>query len=176
LPRSTKSRALNEESGAVATLEREEDVTTATTDTVDVDDDDAPQFEFTSEAAPDDFQPDRRTPGRVRRPSFFDGILRDDSVFGQGWQRIPITSDEHKQAAVRELNRAKLHLNKIGAEMDPPLPEIGLDLDVSSDTDVFYRSRVAQKRERRSTNGDAEIAAQEELEFGDDVDEDDRDA
>lgn len=143
----------------MAVLEPEgdaEDVTTATDDTeVDEELDTDPRFAFTSEPAPPDFQPDRKTPGRVRQPSYFDDILRRDDVFDTGkWQRIPVDSEEHADAALRELNRSKLHLNKLG--LAEGLPEIGLDLDKrliekgADENAVYYRSRTAQKRERKN--------------------------
>jgi hypothetical protein len=65
---------------------------------------------------------------------------------------VPVESKEHAAAVLRELNRAKLHLNKTAAEGEA---EIGLDLDVRGDA-VYYKSRVAQKRERKNgTNGSA---------------------
>jgi hypothetical protein len=78
---------------------------------------------------------------------------------------VPVNSKEHAEATKRELNRAKLWLNKTGLEEDPPLPEIGLDLDEREDA-VYYKSRTAQKRERRA-NGSANGSAidQDELEF-----------
>jgi hypothetical protein len=127
---------------------------TSTTDN-DIDSDleeelDDPQFEFTDEWAPDDFTPDRKAPGRVRRPSYYDDILRRDDVFNSGqWRRIPVSSPEHLEAAKRELNRSKLFLNKEGLLQDPPLPEIGLDLDERKDA-LYYRARIAQKRERKN--------------------------
>lgn len=157
MPRSTKSRG-------VATLEREEEDTAVTTaqdqdDLVDeVDEDDEgevgdPSFTFESFPAPKGFQPDRKAPGRVRRPSYFDNILRRDDVFESGeWQMVPVQSPEHLEAVKRELNRAKLWLNKTGLEQDPPLPEIGLDMDEREDA-VYYRARKAQKRERKNGNG-----------------------
>lgn len=171
MPRSTKSKGVNEEtSGAIDTLEPEEntDEMTSATDDADVELDDElddPGFEFTDEPAPDDFTPDRKTPGRVRRPSYYDDVLRRDDVFNSGqWRRIPVTGPEHLEAAKRELNRSKLYLNKIGLEEG--LPEIGLDLDERKDA-LYYRSRTAQKRERKNgtTNGEA-IDASDEI--GDD--------
>jgi hypothetical protein len=156
LPRSTKSRAVQEEQdSSVAVLEPEGDVEDVTTATDDVDEElSDPRFSFTSEAAPDDFTPDRKTPGRVRQPSYFDDVLRREDVFDTGrWQRIPVDGPEHADAALRELNRSKLHLNKQG--LAEGLPEIGLDLDVrltekgAEEDAVYYRSRTAQKRERK---------------------------
>jgi hypothetical protein len=175
LPRSTKSKRAAE-TGNVATLDREEEtiVTTATDQEADEDQGVDPRFTFESFAAPKDFQPDRKTPGRVRQPSYFDDVLRSSEVFESGeWQMVPVSGEEHAQATLRELNRAKLHLNKTGLEEDPPLPEIGLDLDVREDA-VYYKSRTAQKRERRANGtaiAEADAADQEELEF--DQDEDD---
>lgn len=178
MPRSTKSRGV-QASGNVAVLEPEgdiEDVTTSTDET-EVDDelDTDPRFAFTSEPAPEDFTPDRKTPGRVRQPSYFDEILRREDVFDTGkWQRIPVDSEEHAEAALRELNRSKLHLNKLG--LAEGLPEIGLDLDKrltdkgADENAVYYRSRTAQKRERKngSTNGvdaDTEMEETDEDEY-----------
>ena len=152
MPRASKSRRLqDEESGGVAVLDPEETITEMTTTDADVELDedlDDPGFEFTDEPAPDDFTPDRKAPGRVRKPSIFDDVLRRDDVFNSGnWRRIPVTSEEHLEAAKRELNRSKLYLNKIGLE--DGLPEIGLDLDERKDA-LYYRSRTAQKRERKN--------------------------
>jgi phage protein D len=176
LPRSTKSRAVQgEQDSGVAVLEREGDVENVTT-AEDVDEElSDPRFSFTSEAAPEDFQPDRKTPGRVRQPSYFDDVLRRDDVFDTGnWQRIPVDGPEHAEAALRELNRSKLHLNKQG--LAEGLPEIGLDLDVrlkdkGYDEDaVYYRSRTAQKRERKP-NGQPTDSAENEGEFDDEYDD-----
>jgi hypothetical protein len=161
LPRSTKSKGVQ---GSVDVLEREEDDVTTATDEIDGDELDStdPRFTFESQPAPADFQPDRKTPGRVRQPSYFDTILRHREVFESGqWQMVPVTSREHAEATLRELNRAKLYLNKLGLEEDPPLPEIGLDLDVREDA-VYYKSRTAQKRERKGNgNGSAETTETE---------------
>lgn len=173
MPRSTKSRAVQEDaSGGITTLEPKEtdNEMTATNTEVDLDEElDDPGFEFTDEPAPDDFQPDRKTPGRVRRPSYYDDVLRRDDVFNSGgWRRIPISSPEHLEAAKRELNRSKLFLNKIGLEEDPPLPEIGLDLDERKDA-LYYRSRTAQKRERR--NGTTDNGALDTADDGDEYED-----
>jgi hypothetical protein len=133
---------------------------TAATDTEAPEDDGLdtdPRFIFESMPAPKDFQPDRKTPGRVRQPSYFDDVLRRDDVFESGeWQMIPVNSKEHAEAAKRELNRAKLWLNKTGLEADPPLPEIGLDLDEREDV-VYFKSRTAQKRERKNGNSTSDF-------------------
>lgn len=158
MPRSTKSKGVQ---GSVDVLEREDEGTDVTTATDEIDGDELdstdPRFTFESQPAPPDFQPDRKTPGRVRQSSYFDTILRHSEVFESGqWQMVPVTSKEHAEATLRELNRAKLYLNKLGLEEDPPLPEIGLDLDVREDA-VYYKSRTAQKRERKGNgNGSAE--------------------
>ena len=151
MPRSTNSKGVQE--GNVDTLEPDEAVID---EALDEDDDEEavdPSFEFESFPAPKDFRPDRKAPGRVRRPSYFDNILRRDDVFESGeWQMVPVKSPEHLEAVRRELNRAKLWLNKTGLEQDPPLPEIGLDMDEREDA-VYYRARTAQKRERKNGNG-----------------------
>jgi len=169
LPRSTKSKGVVQ--GSVGVLEREDEgteVTTAATDEIDGDELDStdPRFTFESQPAPEDFQPDRKTPGRVRQPSYFDTILRHRDVFESGkWQMVPVTSKEHAEATLRELNRAKLYLNKLGLEEIPPLSEIGLDLDVREDA-VYYRSRTAQKRERKGNgNGSTETDETTEPEY-----------
>lgn len=175
MPRSSKSRGVQEETlGGIATMEPEgeiEDMSTATTDEEDLSD---PRFSFTSEPAPEGFTPDRKTPGRVRQPSYFDDILRQPGVFDTGeWQRIPVDSPEHADAALRELNRSKLHLNKQG--LSEGLPEIGLDLDVRlkekgyEEDAVYYRSRTAQKRERK-VNGNGSV-----IESAIDIDEESSD-
>jgi hypothetical protein len=165
--------------GAAATLDpqdtpitdpQETDTVTAVTsepadvDTTDDDGDDAAtNFEFSMEAAPEGYTPERKTPGRQRRPSFFDDKLRSAEVFGKGWQRVPVSSEEHKAAVIRELSRAKLYLNGTGRVGDEP--EIGLDLDDKQDEAVYFKARVAQKRERKSNGGDAltENAAEDGL-------------
>jgi hypothetical protein len=141
-------------------------VTTAPADTEnDENDDDAStQFEFSMEAAPEDYTPERKTPGRQRRPSFFDDKLRSEEVFGKGWQRVPVTSEEHKAAVIRELNRAKLYLNGTGRVGDEP--EIGLDLDDKQDDAVYFKARVAQKRERKSASNGSEALAENADEEG----------
>lgn len=176
MPRSTKSRGVNDDAtGGVTTLEPEENteqMTSATDTDIDEDLDGPENFTFTSEPAPEDFTPDRKTPGRVRKPSVFDDILRKDNVFDTGgWQRIPVDSEEHADAALRELNRSKLHLNKLG--LAEGLPEIGLDLDVrlkakGYDEDaVYYRSRTAQKRERKNGTNGSEADSVDETETDD---------
>lgn len=127
----------------------EYDEETDVTDEVEDEQEDT-QFEFSMEPAPEDYQPDRKTPGRQRRPSFFDDKLRDPSVFEKGWQRVPVTSDEHKAAVLRELHRAKLYLNGTGRSEGEP--EIGLALDDKQDDAVYFKSRVAQKRTRKPKN------------------------
>lgn len=125
----------------------------AVSSAVDTEDDTvAGAFEIVSEPAPADYAPERKTPGRTRRPSAFDDILRTEGVFGAGWQRVPVSSKEHKDFVLRELNRAKLYLNSSG-RLDGE-PEIGLDLDDKKDDAVYFKSRVAQKRERKA-NGEA---------------------
>ena len=85
----------------------------------------------------------------------YDDVLRRDDVFNSGqWRRIPVTGPEHLEAAKRELNRSKLFLNKIGLEEG--LPEIGLDLDERKDA-LYYRSRTAQKRERKNGVSDSDV-------------------
>lgn len=182
MPRSTKSKRASEEAGSVATLEPEDDTMTTTEDTETDEELETtdPRFTFESFPAPKDFTPDRKTPGRVRQPSYFDDKLRDPDIFESGeWQMVPVTSKEHSKAVDRELNRAKLWLNKTGLEEDPPLPEIGLDLDFREDA-VYYRSRTAQKRERKNgRNGshesirDQDDLDQEELEFDEEFSGDD---
>lgn len=137
----------------------ENDVSTATAtdyDETTAEDQDSPQFEIVSEPAPADYSPERKTPGRQRRPSVFDDLLRSGSVFEQGWQRVPVSSEEHRAYVLRELNRAKLYLNGTG-KVDGE-SEIGLDLDPTKTDAVYYKSRVAQKRERKS-NGNEALAA-----------------
>lgn len=121
------------------------------TESEDDDNDASTQFEFSMEAAPEDYTPERKTPGRQRRPSFFDDKLRADDVFGKGWQKVPVTSEEHKAAVIRELSRAKLYLNGTGRNEGEP--EIGLDLDDKQDDAVYFKARVAQKRERKANAG-----------------------
>lgn len=139
----------NRRHGNVSTIERpttqENEVTTATD--VDATEDEA-QFELTMEPAPEDYSPERKTPGRERKVSFFDNRLRASDVFEKSWQRVPVTSDEHRAYVLRELNRAKLYLNGTG-RLDGE-PEIGLDLDDKKEDAVYFKSRVAQKRERKS--------------------------
>lgn len=121
-------------------------------------------FEFDMAPAPDDYEPERKTPGRERKPSFFDDKLRASDVFMQGWQRVPATSEEHKAAILRELNRAKLYLNKLAERSGEDL--IGLDLDDKQDDAVYFKSRVAQKRERKNGEAVSEAAAEDGLETG----------
>lgn len=157
MPRSRNSRRAG--TGATATLdptpeiEDTADMTSVDTTPDDVDTDDAVSFDLSMEAAPSDFQPDRKVPGRQRRPSFFDDKLRASDVYDQGWQRVPVTSQEHKEFVVRELNRSKLYLNGTGRQEGED--EIGLDLDEKQDDAVYFKSRKAQKRERKA-NGNAE--------------------
>lgn len=175
MPRSTKSRAVQE--GNVATLEHEEEAEIVTTaqdsDTIDEEGElGDPRFSFESQPAPPDFTPDRKTPGRVRQPSYFDDILRHPDVFESGrWQMVPVSGSEHAEATKRELNRAKLWLNKTGLEEDPPLPEIGLDLDERNDA-VYYRSRTAQKRERKNGTGNGVTTDTDNVEEIEDYEDD----
>jgi hypothetical protein len=150
----------NKRHGNVATIEpdtQEDTMTTATDTDYDetTDDETTTSFELFQEPAPADYSPDRKTPGRQRRPSFFDDKLRASDVFNQGWQRVPVTSDEHKAYVLRELNRAKLYLNGTGRLEDEP--EIGLDLDDKKDDAVYYKSREAQKRTRKD-KGESALA------------------
>jgi hypothetical protein len=134
-----------EENSSVAVITTNDEVDDAV-----VDDETDTQFEFSMEPAPEDYQPDRKTPGRQRRPSFFDDKLRDPSVYNQGWQRVPVTSEEHKAAVLRELHRAKLYLNGTGRKEGEP--EIGLALDDKQEDAVYFKSRQAQKRTRKKTS------------------------
>lgn len=182
MPRSTNSKRVQDESAVSTiepdeddetTLDEDEDVTDEVEDDEEEDEDEATLgFSFESRPAPKDFTPDRKTPGRVRQPSYFDDILRREDVYGKGWQMVPVTSKEHIKAVLRELNRAKLHLNKTAEEGEP---EIGLDLDVREDA-VYYKSRLAQKRERKNgTNGAGPTAEDESVEE-DDVENGDEEA
>jgi hypothetical protein len=121
------------------------DVTAATDEDV--------TFELSMEEAPEDYTPDRKTPGRERKASYFDNKLRAPGVFGGGWQRVPVSSEDEKAFVIRELNRAKLFLNGTGLEAGEP--EIGLDLDDKKDDAVYFRSRIAQKRTRKGKDGEA---------------------
>lgn len=98
--------------------------------------DDELTFDFTVEAAPEDYEPQRANPGRTRKPSPFDEVLRD--AYGKGWQRVAHNGDEEKRKAIhRELTRAKSFVN------------VGLDLN-DTDTHVEFRSRELQKRTRKA--------------------------
>lgn len=149
----------NKRHGNVTTVERsgsqteysENAVSAAVTDVEDNDVDAG--FELSMEAAPADYSPERKTPGRQRRESYFDTRLRASDVFNQGWQRVPVHSAEQKAYVLRELNRAKLYLNGTGRL--PGEPEIGLDLDDKKDDAVYFKSRVAQKRERKDNGANA---------------------
>lgn len=163
MPRSTKSKGVAEQ-GSVATLEPEEEVedVTSQTDTVDEVDEDEDEvderdtgFTFESMPAPDDFKPEKKSPGRSRQPSYFDNLLRDPEIFGsKKWQMVPVTSKEHAEAVVRELNRARMYLNK-PENRGPDDPDVSYDHEIREDA-VYWRSRIAQKRERKSvTNGDS---------------------
>jgi hypothetical protein len=77
---------------------------------------------------------------------------------------VPVTSEEHKAAVIRELNRAKLYLNGTGRVGDEP--EIGLDLDDKQDDAVYFKARVAQKRERKSASNGSEALAENADEEG----------
>lgn len=113
----------------------ETDETTATATDVE-----GPTFDFTVEAAPEGYEPERKNPGRTRTPSPFDQTLRD--VFGKGWQRAQYTSEDHKNAIYRELTKAKSHTG------------VGLDLN-ETDTHVEFRSRELQQRKtRKGKNGE----------------------
>lgn len=137
---------------------------TAATDTEDV------TFELSMEEAPADYTPDRKTPGRERKPSYFDDKLRADGVFGGGWQRVPVSSQEEKDYVVRELNRAKLYLN--GPGLNEGEPEIGLDLDTAKDDAVYFKARVAQKRTRKAKDGETLEEGQEADGYESDADGD----
>lgn len=148
---------------------QDEETTEVSSTDVDTEADTDTQFEFSMEPAPEDFTPDRKTPGRQRKPSFFDDKLRDPEIYGKGWQRVPFSSEEHKQAILRELHRAKMYLNSTG--MNPGEDEIGLALDVKQDDAIYFKSRKAQKRERKAKNKDANPQNLDEDE-GDNGDED----
>jgi hypothetical protein len=167
----------NKRHGNVATIEpetMETDMTSATDTEEDYETngDSAGAFELYQEPAPADYSPDRKTPGRQRRASFFDDKLRAPDVFEQGWQRVPVTSDDHKAYVLRELNRAKLFLNGTGRMEGEP--EIGLDLDDKKDDAVYYKSRVAQKRTRQDRSGvsDLDENSQDEGLYSEDGDND----
>lgn len=171
MPRNKKHGNVTGSSTAV--IDREDDnneenssVTVITDDEAVAEDDTDTQFEFSMEPAPEDYQPDRKTPGRQRRPSFFDDKLRSPEVYNQGWQRVPVTSEEHKAAVLRELHRAKLYLNGTGKKEGEP--EIGLALDDKQDDAVYFKSRQAQKRTRKKSQENAEV----DLDEGDNGDED----
>jgi hypothetical protein len=155
MPRGSSSRRASASRAGTATMETNENTENVVSSAVDEDLDGGPAFEIVSEPAPADYAPERKTPGRQRRPSAFDEILRADGVFGAGWQKVPVQSQEHKDFVLRELNRAKLFLNQ-DAQRRNGEPEIGLDLDPSKDDAVYYKSRVAQKRERKA-NGDSAL-------------------
>lgn len=108
----------------------------------------APQFTFEVLPAEEGYQPDRRSPGRKREPSFFDEVL--PQVKDQGWQRVPFSTDEEKQRILRELNRAKQYTG------------LGLEKN-ETETAVEFRVR---DRQTRSRNGSAALA-----EDGDDPDD-----
>jgi hypothetical protein len=175
LPRSTKSKRVNEEDqGAVATLEREEEVEDVTsqvdTDTDIEDEDEVDErdtgFTFESFPAPPDFEPEKRSPGRSRQPSYFDNLLRDPAIFGsKEWQMVPVTSQEHAEAVIRELNRARMWCNNPkNPDVNPDDPDVSYDHEIREDA-VYWKSRVAQKRERKSkTNGSAADAESDEYE------------
>lgn len=156
MPRGSSSRRASAGRAGTATMESndvmENDVSSAVADDID-----GAAFEIVSEPAPADYAPERKTPGRQRRSSPFDEILRAEGVFGAGWQKVPVSSEEHKNFVLRELNRAKLYLNQ-PAQRQNGEPEIGLDLDPSKDDAVYYKSRVAQKRERKA-NADGNALA-----------------
>jgi hypothetical protein len=137
--RPTTDTATVEETSAVTTVEATDEIETDTT----------PNFSFDVAPAPADFEPNRKSPGRQRRPSPFDEVLKADNVFGKGWQRVPFTSEEHKLAIKSELERAKSHLG------------VGLDLDMTQDDAVYFKSRELQKRDRTKENGNGNGALAE---------------
>lgn len=151
MPRGSSSRRASATRAGTATLESNDVTENVVSAAVDSDLDEGAAFEIVSEPAPADYAPERKTPGRQRRPSAFDEILRADGVFGAGWQRVPVTSQEHKDFVLRELNRAKLYLNQDGQRRNGE-SEIGLDLDPTKDDAVYYKSRIAQKRERKAND------------------------
>lgn len=171
----TDTDTLTEENENVSTATATESDESAVADGAG-EEEDAVQYELTSSAAPADYSPDRKTPGRTRRPSYFDDILRRADVYGQGYQVVPVSSDDHKAFVVRELNRAKLHLNdpKVKAEGDP---EIGIALDLDNEGAVYYRSRLAQKRTRKngseaSADSDSDSEGEAETDANTDTDTD----
>lgn len=106
-----------------------------------------PTFDFTVEAAPADYEPERKNPGRTRTPSVFDDVLVEK--FGQGWQLVAHDgNDEKKQAIYRELNKAKAHTG------------VGLDLN-ETETHVEFRSRELQKRAKRKGGENGQDALSE---------------
>lgn len=160
----------NKRHGNVSTVERPDATSTATTDedtNVTAATDEDVTFELSMEEAPADYTPDRKTPGRERKPSYFDDKLRAANVFGQGWQRVPVSSEDEKAYVIRELNRAKLYLN--GAGLQDGEDEIGLDLDDKKDDAVYFKARVAQKRTRKAKDGTdlAEGQTEDGLEYTD---------
>lgn len=150
MPRGNSSRRAVASRAGTAVLESNEEITENAVSAAVDEELDGAGFEIVSEPAPADYAPERKTPGRQRRPSAFDEILRADGVFGAGWQRVPVAGKEHKDFVLRELNRAKLYLNQAGQRQNGE-SEIGLDLDPTKDDAVYYKSRIAQKRERKAT-------------------------
>lgn len=127
----------------------------------DYDNDEYAQYDVSWEFAPDDYSPNRRTPGRIRRPSAYDDVLRRDDVYNKGYIRVPVTSEDHKAFVKREIDRSKLYLNSLAQENGEP--EIGISFDLGDEDAIYFRSRLAQKRKRKSlTDGDDDTVDTEE--------------
>lgn len=109
----------------------------------------APTFEFVVEEAPEDYEPERRNPGRPRTPSPFDDVVK--AKVGQGYQFINYTSAEMRDAAVKELQKACTFHN------------LGLDkYDNEEQSRIEWRAREKQRRAPRGSKKAAALEAQPE--------------
>lgn len=100
---------------------------------------------FEVEEAPADYEPERRNPGRTRKPSQFTEVLRN--AYGKGWQRVPFSNEDELTVIKREINRAQQHV------------DCGLDRNI---TDTHFEFKVRDKQERKPRKAKGEDAQSDE--------------
>ncbi len=116
-----------------------------------------PTFDFTVEAAPEDYAPARSNPGRPRTPSPFDDVVAER--LNQGYNFVSYASEEQKQVIERELHKAKAYHG------------VGLDIfDNAEESRIEWRSRDKQKRAPRGSRKAAAEAANDGADENGDVD------
>lgn len=114
-------------------------------------------FDFTVEAAPEDYAPARSNPGRPRTPSPFDDVVAER--LNAGYNFVSYSDEDQKQVITRELHKAKA------------FHDVGLDIyDNAAESRIEWRSRDKQKRAPRGSKS-AAVAAEANPADGGDNDE-----